>query len=453
MLDYAGIAPLRDRFHNIQTLLNWDARRDMARLPAGPLELAWGFEWREEQAQDRPDLLTQSAATTGAARAATQGGYRSREAYAEFGLPLWRSQTTPRELLSEIGLRVLDTSLYAPRAVFDAGLRLQLASGLVTRAGYAQSYRSPTVGELFAGINQTNPAVNDPCADFSSLGTEQQQRCIDQGVAADGSFSDNGNEVPLLSGGSTQLRPETAQTWRLSLDWSPTEHSQLRLAAFAIDIDNAIASLSADSVLRQCIINADPRSCTRIARDDQGRLLQINSPLSNIAQDRVQGLDVEAQWTVRLVAWELAHRLLLSHIMERQVRTQPGAPALASAGEYSQDLGAIPRWSGLYTLRAESGPWRWLYSLQYIHGLQERGGDLFTGTSRDISSRSYHDLSLSWTHPQGWRLNAVIGNLTDRQPPLVINADDANTDVATYRLLGRRYTLNLTIPFGPAGAP
>lgn len=447
MLDYAGIAPLRDSFSNAQTLVNWDARRDLAQLAAGPLELAWGLEWRAEEARDIPAELTQTGATTGAARAATRGSFRSREVYLEMGVPVWRNAITQQGLQAEFGLRVLDTSLFSPRAVVDAGLRLQLAPGLIARAGYAQSYRTPTVGELFAGVSQTNPAVNDPCAEFNNLAPEEQQRCVNQGVPADGSFSDNGNEVPLLSGGSTALRPETAQTWRLSLDWSPNNHTQVRLAAFDIDIDQAIAGLSAESILRQCITNADLNACARIQRDDQGRLLQINSPLSNIAQDRVQGLDIEASWRPRLGAWSLAHRLLLSHIIERQIRTEPNVAALASAGEYSPDVGAIPQWTGLYSLQASTGAWRWLYSLQYIHGMDERGGDLFAGSQRRISSRSYHDLSLSWSSTSGWDITAVIGNLTDRQPPLVINADDANTDVATYRLLGRRYSLNWELSF------
>lgn len=447
MLDYAGIAPLRDRFSNTQTLLNGDARRDLAQLEAGPLELALGLEWREEQAQDIPDALTQADLTTGAARAATRGRFRSREAYVELGLPLWRSATGQRQLQAEIGMRLLDTSLYSARAVFDAGLRLQLAPNLIARAGFAQSYRSPTVGELFGGINQTNPAVNDPCADFGSLSPEQQQRCVDQGVAADGSFAETGNEVPLLSGGSTALRPETAQSWRLSLDWSPNAELQLRLAAFAIDIDAAIASLSANSILRQCILQGDSTACMRIERDNQGGLERLNSPLSNIAEDTVQGLDIDAQWRPQIGDWSLTHRWLLSHVLQREVRTEPGGPVLASAGEYSPDLGAIPRWTGLYSLQAEQGAWRWQYSLQYIHHMHEAGGDLFTGTRRRISSRSYHDLSLRWQHSAGWQLTGVIGNLSDVQPPLVINADDANTDVATYRLLGRRYSLNWSKTF------
>ncbi|MEE4110838.1 MAG: hypothetical protein V2I24_15915, partial [Halieaceae bacterium] len=77
------------------------------------------------------------------------------------------------------------------------------------------------------------------------------------------------------------------------------------------------------------------------------------------------------------------------------------------------------------------------YSLQWIGALEESGGVVAPGTVNAIDDQLYHDV---WARLQlGERLSfaAGIDNLTDEQPPFFGNADEANTDVSTYRLLGR----------------
>ncbi|MGB1557146.1 MAG: TonB-dependent receptor domain-containing protein, partial [Oceanococcaceae bacterium] len=445
MLDYAGIAPLKDRFENEQSLLNLDIHGPLMELPAGPLQAAFGLELREEEAQDIPDPQTQAGNTTGAARNPTRGRFDAQELYAEFGLPLLLRSDGGRLLELDLGLRGLRYSNFSTRSVGDLGLSLQPSPDWALRLRLAQAYRAPSVGELFGGATQTNPAVNDPCADFSSLNSAQQQRCVDQGVPADGSFDENGNEAPLIGGGNPDLEPETAEIFSAGLSWSPRALPGLglRLDYYAIDIEEAIASLSADTVLQQCLDSGDAAVCGQIERNADGSIAQIRSPLRNIAADKARGLDLEARYAHGLSQGRLRHRLLLSHLLRREVQAFAGAPVLAAEGQFAPDFGSIPRWKGAYSVDWQAGALGLNYALQWIDGLRESGGELFPGSSRRIGSRVYHDLSLRWEALQGWSLEASIRNLSDRDPPLVINGDDANTDVASYRLLGRSYGLSL----------
>jgi outer membrane receptor protein involved in Fe transport len=62
------------------------------------------------------------------------------------------------------------------------------------------------------------------------------------------------------------------------------------------------------------------------------------------------------------------------------------------------------------------------------------------GTYRhSISSVTYHDIECGYEFAAGSRVRLGIGNLTGRDPPFVDNSSEANTDAATYRLLGRTY--------------
>ena len=87
------------------------------------------------------------------------------------------------------------------------------------------------------------------------------------------------------------------------------------------------------------------------------------------------------------------------------------------------------------------------YSVQWIGGLRERGGDLFPGTTNSVPSRLYHNLSLGWRWRPDTEFTLGVDNLTDRDPPFLVNADAANTDVGTYRLLGRTWRLRVQQQF------
>ncbi len=445
MLDFAGIEPLRDRFANRQTTANLDLAGDLAELPWASLRAAVGYQYRREEARDLPDPLTRSGNTTGAARAASQGRFQTHEVYAQFGLPLLAREAA-QQLDLELGLRALDSSNFRPRLIFDAGLQYRQSAGLTLRLAHGQAYRAPSVGELFGGVNQSNPAIADPCANFQNLSALQVQRCIDQGVPADGSFDQTGNETPQLEGGNPQLEPETATSTTLGLSFTPQAWPDLvlHLDYYALDIDDGIAALGANTLLAQCLATGNPRFCGRIERNAQGEILRVQSQLQNIARETARGLDLE----LAVSHAGLRHRLLLSRVLERELRAFPGAAPLLGAGSFDADnFGAIPRWKALYTLNWQIGPNEFKYGLQWIGPLRERGGELFPGTSRRIGSVVYHDLRWQRDLAPGLSLSLAAENLADKQPPLLINADAANTDVSTYRVLGRRYRLQFALEF------
>jgi outer membrane receptor protein involved in Fe transport len=66
-----------------------------------------------------------------------------------------------------------------------------------------------------------------------------------------------------------------------------------------------------------------------------------------------------------------------------------------------------------------------------------------------IPSMTYVDFTVGYELPTNTRIQAGFLNLTDKQPPLLYqnNVLNANTDVSTYDVLGRRYFLSLTQKF------
>lgn len=448
MLDYVAAGTLRDTGRNQQSLVNANLRGEWLDLPAGTVRVAFGGEYRDEAGRDVPDPMTQAGNTTGAARQITTGGFNSQEIYLELGVPLWRDQGAALDL--ELGARRVQFSHSAGATVADVALRYQPVPQLLLRAAYADAFRAPNIAELFGGVTESNPAIDDPCADFDALTAAQTARCVDQGVPADGSFTQTGNETPQRGGGNPLLRPEDSAIFTAGLSWRPPalRNFSLQLDYYSIRIDQGIAALGAQTVLRQCVETGAPRFCTRIERDGSGALRVVRSALQNLASETARGLDLELHHAQALTRGRLHQSLRLSRVLQRELRAFPGAGSLVGVGFYDPDnFGAIPRWKGSYRLHWRLAELDLGYALQWIGALAERGGELFSGTRRAVADQFYHDLSLSWDWRENARLVLGIDNLSDRAPPFLANADVANTDVSTYRLLGRRYRIAVELRF------
>ncbi len=67
----------------------------------------------------------------------------------------------------------------------------------------------------------------------------------------------------------------------------------------------------------------------------------------------------------------------------------------------------------------------------------------------EIGSMTYIDATFGYTFPTDTKIQVGGINLGDKVPPLLFqnNVTNANTDVSTYDLLGRRWYVGLTQKF------
>lgn len=439
MLDYVG-TDLTDRGFNEQTVAELNLSGDLVALPAGPMAAAAGLQWRREQGADRPDPETRAGNTTGNARAATRGAFDSGEVYVELGIPL-----TPR-LELDLGARAVRFSNFGTEGVFETGAAWRPMPSLTISGQFAQAFRAPGIGELFGGQTQSNPIVLDPCARFDQRTPIEIERCIAQGVPADGSFDQTGEETPELAGGNPALEPERADLLTLGARWQIPwlDQARMRLDYYDITIDDGIGALGANTILGQCLATGADRFCDAIQRSDRGAIESIAATRQNLARESARGLDLELDWNHAAGVGRLNHRLLLSHVLQRRLTAFPGAEPLFGAGSHDPDrFGAIPAWRAVYALGWTGARFSAGYRAHWIDALRQTGGEVFPGTSNRVGSVVYHDLNLAWHPAPRWQVSAGIDNLTDVQPPFVANADAANTDLATYRALGTAFWLRL----------
>jgi outer membrane receptor protein involved in Fe transport len=415
-------------------------------MPAGPVGLAFGYEYRDESAADFPDPQTVLGNTTGSARSATKGSYHSHEAYAELGLPILTDSPFAKDLSLDFGTRWVNFSNFDTEWLVEVGVHFQPVAGLQFRSAYTEAFRAPNVRELFGGMSQSNPIVEDPCADYSRLDYAAVERCVDQGVPADGSFKQNGQETPVVGGGNPDLGPELADTFSIGLTYNPRwlPGLEISLDYFNVKISNGIHALGANNILDQCLSTGQAQFCDRIERNEAGGISRVSAQLQNIATETAKGIDLDAHYTHQGWGGDFDHRVLASYIGERNLVAFTGAEPFAGAGEYDMDTyGSIPHWRGHYSLAWTRGRLQVGYQAQWIGSLEESGGELYPDTVNHIPGRIYQDVFASYTFPQGAEVTAGIDNFTHRTPPFFANADEANTDVSTYRLYGTMFWLRM----------
>jgi outer membrane receptor protein involved in Fe transport len=449
MLAFVG-TNLYDTGYNEQKVFSANLSGNPWELPAGDVGLAFGYEYRDESAADIPDPQTVLGNTTGSARAVTRGSYSSHEAYAELGLPLLSGKPMAEELSLDMGTRWVHFSNFDTEWLVEVGIHYQPVTELQFRAAYTEAFRAPNVRELFGGSSQSNPIVQDPCADFSQLDPVAIERCIEQGVPADGSFTQNGQETPVLGGGNSDLGPELADTFSIGMTWSPEKLPGLVVSVdyYNIKIKDGIHALGPNNILDQCLKTGDEQFCGRIQRNAEGAITEVNAQLQNIATETAKGIDLDASYAHGGWGGGFQHRLLLSYVDERDLVAFDGAEPFVGAGQFDMDTyGAIPRWRGQYSLTWTRGPWQAGYQAQWIGSLEESGGELYPGTVNKISGQLYSDLFAGYSFNASAAVMAGIDNITNKTPPFFANADEANTDVSTYRLFGTMFWLRMNFWF------
>ena len=132
-------------------------------LPAGSVMIAAGAEYRKEQSEEIYSLETQAGNTMGNALSNTNGEYNVREAYIETVVPLITDAPFARSWEFEAAYRIGDYSTVGTVDSWKAGTTWAPIDDVRFRAVYSVATRAPSIGELFAGANQTFETVPDPC--------------------------------------------------------------------------------------------------------------------------------------------------------------------------------------------------------------------------------------------------------------------------------------------------
>ncbi|HTY94515.1 MAG TPA: TonB-dependent receptor [Steroidobacteraceae bacterium] len=263
-------------------------------LPGGPVQLALGGQWRHDEL-----LYGLNNGPPGEQLVLRSQLHRhSESAFAELLVPLFgEGNALPglRRLDVDIAGRYEDYSDFGSTSHPKIGVNWSPVEGWLVHGSYGTSFRAPLLSELVGPLKGVFvQTYSDP-------------------------LSPTGTSVGYtLGGGNLALRPESATTYSLGVDWQPSAQSKVSLTYYNIEYKNQISSYLSDlTILQQVnqlgslITRCPSAACTALVNQyvtGPGALPLFGPPLANpsvfvngleqnLGVTKTQGLDLAAGFT------------------------------------------------------------------------------------------------------------------------------------------------------------
>ena len=434
-------------------------------LPAGPLGVAAGYEWRKEFSSAVPDALTQAGLNAGNATPPTAGEFSVKEIFVETRVPLLKDVPFVKELNFLAAFRHGDYSSVGSTNSWNAGAEWTVIDDVKLRGTRSLSTRAPNINELYQAPSQDFPAgLNDPCLGVTATSSGQYAALcranpgVAANIAANGTFTLNQSDIQGVSGynrGNPDLQAEKGRSTTFGVVWTPRSIAPLKRFTFTADyfnikIADAILSTPRQYALESCYSGSNPALCsfitrrpTRVGANSAGSLDLVDTAVSNTGGYVTEGIDLTAAWNDRVGPGRLSTKLAYTYVKQGYEIPLPGADEDPFAGEINApknkalfDIGY--KWNDLSVSTSLTYIGRSALDDQYLTGIGLAPGSVKFG------SRTYTDMQASYQIMKGTELYFGLNNAFNTKPPAIISGmpgSDTGTETAagTYDPIGRRW--------------
>jgi iron complex outermembrane recepter protein len=396
----------------------WDAKisNEIMQLPAGPLAVALGVDYRKEKL----DLINADFLSSGdiwgggGAIPSLTGVDRTVSAFfGELNIPILRN------LEMNVAARMDHYSDFGSTTNPKVTLRWTPTRELLVRGAYGTGFRAPTLYDLFQPFLITNTAgsYDDPI------------RCPVTGLVTDCNLQFNAKQ-----GGNAALQPEKSKQWYAGLVFEPNNQMSIGVDYYKIYIRNLISAIT-DSTIFSDFARYAPTQVVRGPVDPHfpnlpGPIAFVLENTVNVGKQSTSGIDVDT--TYRFPSTSVGRFTVKyngAYVMswKQQTFDNTDYPDFVGQGGSLVGNGAIPRYRHYATLDWTSGPWGATLAQSYQDSYKE--ADFVTGGERRVGTYEIYDIQGRWT---GWKylsLKLGVRNIFDRAPPV---SNQENTFQAGY---------------------
>jgi len=451
-----------------QSVLAGNVTGDLFQLPAGPLAVAVGAEYRAEQSEFVQDALGASGALFFNAIGTRAGKYNVGEAYAEMRIPILKDIPFAKELTVELAGRHSNYSTINRTNQYSARLEWAPFQDLRFRANQGTAVRAPNIVELFSpqSVNFTTTAT-DPCDAQSYAGATAAQKALrnvtcSAAIAGWNSSTFTTNIGPghpslqLLQGGNPNLGPETAHTYQLGFvaepHWIP--HLQISLDYFKYNIEDEVSTIPINTLITNLCYEstqayASNPFCALIHRDASGVLAGVPGGITsvqltnlNVAKVKVEGYDGSVQYRMDLEdlfkkdIGSLAFRLDATWMYRWALQGSAGQAYTQLANNIAN---ATPEWKALGTIQYTYHDAQVSWSTHWVGSMASTTAFAPTALSPYYTGDYYmHDLRGSYKVSDKLTVRGGVLNITDEHPPALPETfAGTSTGSSTYDNRGR----------------
>ncbi|MBA2080172.1 TonB-dependent receptor [Rhodanobacter sp. PCA2] len=467
-------------------------------LPAGAVQLAVGAEYRKDYQHNVPapqlvvDPTTGSCILGSQCLSAVQGGYTTKEVYAESFIPVLANLPGVKSLNLIVGDRYSRIGNFGSTNNFKFALEYKPIDDLLLRGTMEQVFRAPTLGELYNSGSDAPLIHTDPCTGYTGAPAGSPMALACQNVPTDGSFVNtyvqSGQQASTITQGSRvagfDVKPEHGKTFDVGLVYSPSYVPGLSttLDVWHLYLNDTITAVGLQSLLNLCA-GGSTLYCQYIHRNpnpgpNQGQLLQSTvEPVGNLGSLSTGGIDWSANY--KLPQFSFGQFVVGVNATYLKYYTQQTAPGIggnitynnaghllpygsAQAAACPDNVGVctFPRWRAQGFVDWQFGNWSAEWRMRYIGAFRNGSANPDEATSPvqgapattilHYGSTIYNDVSLGYNiEPLKTRVDFGVNNLFDRAPPMLYanNTLNANTDPSTFDLMGRYFWARVTVKF------
>ena len=469
---YLSAPALRDQ-ETEQTNLGFSITGTVASLPAGPLAIAAGYEYRDEFAADTPDALTQSGQNGGNASAPTRGDFDVNEFFLELDIPLLSDAPLAKELSAGAAYRYSDYNTVGDTEAFTGRISWSITDDLRVRTQYARAVRAPNINELFAPGGENFAPVSDPCNNVNATTPGVvAENCrsipaIAERIAAVGEFVLTQPEIQGTGGftsrGNGNLSPEKSDSFTVGIVYDKQFDGigSLTLSAdwYEIEVENLIDTVGRQTSVDFCYNQSSfPNAfCGFIERDATGPAFQlgeitaVNSGFINEGTLETSGIDLQAEWAMALGDYSSALRGDLRFGVNYGYLEDYTLTKFGDEDKQNGEIG-LPDHKALFTALYAIDNFTFQWQTTYLSDSKvDNNIDIFNFKVGDFT---VHDIFASYSVTDSFRISAGVDNLLGEDAPVILTGVQGNTtgwdtDASVYGAgaIGRSYYVMLDLQF------
>ena len=455
---------------------------DLFELPAGPVGIAFGGEYRKEESEFHQDALGAAGALFFNAVGTRAGEYDTKEAYGEIRVPILRDLPFAKDLTFEAAGRLAKYSTIGKTDQYRVALEWAPVQDVRFRANQGTAVRAPNIVELYSPQSRNfTPASNpaqDPCdrANFAAANASQQAaRRITCAAAIPGwnpaTFESNigtgRSALALLQGGNPNLDPEKANTYQVGVVVQPRWVPGLQVSVdwFKYIIDGQINTLVVNNLLANlCHDSATPYAsnpyCAQIRRDPTGNngggrvggVAEVTLTNQNIAKVKVEGYDASISYGFRTEDLfqkdygDVAMRVDATWMYRWEQQASPG---LAYTQYANTVTNATPEWKVQGSVQWTKGDLGLTWTTNYIGSMISTTSFAPSGLTPYYTGAYYkHDVRARYHLNDQFDLRAGIQNVTNETPPMLPETyQGIGTGSSSYDNRGRYFYMGATFRY------
>jgi outer membrane receptor protein involved in Fe transport len=430
-------------------------------LPAGPLNAAFGFEYRTDSIDNEPDPVT-AAGDAAVFQLPTQGSYATSSIYGELNIPILSNLPFVKALTGDVSSRYDYNTTFGRALTYKAGLDYAINDDWRLRGNHSTGFRAPQVKELYAGAESDSPTGTDPCA-VNPASAQCQADFKASGLPATVT-PPSVSQLPAQLGGNPSLKPETSQEWTFGGVATPHWVPGLTVTTdyYTVLVRNEISTYDPNALLSACYsgtayVVSQAQACKLVAfghRAADGSQGLINLQNVNIGDELTSGIDFTAAYGFDAAKAYIpvpGHITLtgsVNYLLEDT--TSAGGVSVKNAGTFNVGTGGgvgEPRFKALLDATYAQDSWsadvteRYFGSLHQVSTADSPGD--FEGNQ--APGVFYTDISFSYKYKN---VGVTIGvdNLFDKDPPFIGSSNLTLTD-AGYDFTGRFIYSKFTVKF------